>query len=119
MLAVATHGVNAQAVPRPALDSTQVLRSSSKSPGTAALISVVLPGGGHWYAKENNRGWIVAIVYFTGVAITYGGRTDTVGKIGGVAAVGAWTFGVVDGALAARRYNKRSGSAPSEVESLR
>lgn len=101
---------HAQAMPPSALDATDARQSSHKSPATAALIAAAFAGGGHWYAQENTRGWIVAIITITGVAITMGGRTDTVGKIAGVAAVGGWTFGVVDGALAAKRYNARHGS---------
>lgn len=110
MLLACVLDLQGQQVPPNALDTTPVSHATHKSPATAALIAAVLPGAGHWYAKENNRGWLVAAVYFTGFLVTYSGRTDDVGKVGGVALVGAWTFAVIDGALAAKRYNRRSSA---------
>ena len=76
-----------------------------KSSTTAGVIGLVLPGAGHWYAKENGRGWAVAAVYWSGVALAAGGRTDAVGKVGGVMLVGALGVSVIDGARAAGRHN--------------
>jgi hypothetical protein len=80
-----------------------------KSPTVAGLLGLVLPGAGHWYAKENGRGWAVAAVYWSGVALVAGGRTDAVGKVGGVMLLGALGVSVIDGARAAGRHNVRVG----------
>lgn len=66
-----------------------------------------MPGVGHLYAEDINRGWLVMAIYWTGVAITHNGRTDTVGKVGGAMLLGGLVFSVVDAGNAARRYNAR------------
>ncbi|MFN8668692.1 MAG: hypothetical protein U0164_16045 [Gemmatimonadaceae bacterium] len=94
-----------------------------KSPQAAAALGM-MPGVGHIYAGEINRGWLLMAAYWTGYFIIRGGRTDTVGKVGGVMVVGGWLFGVVDGANAARRTNARlrrlrATTAPSDTTSAR
>ncbi|HEX4935673.1 MAG TPA: hypothetical protein VFV33_20980 [Gemmatimonadaceae bacterium] len=102
-LVIATRGA-ASAATR---DTARVADDSAgKSPGIAALLGFV-PGAGHWYAGEVNRGWLIAATYWTGVALSHGGRTDAVGKVGGVLVVGGLLAGIVDGAGAARRHNDR------------
>lgn len=92
-----------------------------KSPVAAAGLGLVLPGAGHWYAGERGRGTLVAAVYWTGVALTAGGRTDRVGHVGGVALLGALGVGVVDGARAAGRWNRRRVTAalPTAPDTLK
>lgn len=94
-----------------------------KSPQAAAALGM-MPGVGHIYAGEINRGWLLLAAYWTGYLMIRGGRTDTVGKVGGVMVVGGWLFGVVDGANAARRTNVRlrrlrATTAPSDTASAR
>lgn len=101
------------AVPPPAL----------KSPQAAAALGM-MPGVGHLYAGEVNRGWLLMAAYWTGYFMMRGGRTDTVGKVGGVVVVGGWLFGVVDGANAARRTNarlrrSRATGVPSDTAAAR
>ncbi len=99
--------VQAQRVATTSLDSTRAeIPSKNKSPQAAALLGFA-PGVGHLYAGEVNRGWLIGAIYWTGVAMTHNGRTDGVGKVGGVLLVGGLIAGVVDGANAARRYNAR------------
>ena len=85
---------------------------AQKSPAAAALLGLVLPGAGHWYAGEPGRGFVVAAVYWSGVAVVAGGRTDRVGHIGGAAVIGALGASVIDGVLAVRRHNARLGVTP-------
>lgn len=92
-----------------ALDSARAATDTlkKKSPQVAAALGF-FPGAGHWYAGEVNRGWLIATVYFTAVAIGgTGRRTDAVGKVAGVAMVGGLVAGIVDGSNAARRTNDR------------
>lgn len=100
--------VEAQHVATTSLDSARgATPSEHKSPQVAALLGFV-PGVGHLYAGEINRGWLIGAIYWTGVAMGgTGRRTDGVGKAGGVLLVGGLIAGVVDGAYAARRYNAR------------
>lgn len=78
-----------------------------KSPQVAAALGF-FPGAGHWYAGEINRGWLIATVYFTAVAIGGNGRrTDAWGKVAGVTMIGGLVAGIVDGSNAARRTNDR------------
>lgn len=79
-----------------------------KSPALAAGAGLVVPGSGHWYAGEAGRGTLIAIVYWSGVAVVAGGRTDRVGHIGGAALLGALGVSVIDGARAAARFNQRT-----------
>jgi len=87
-----------------------------KSPTRAALLGFVLPGAGHWYAGEAGRGTAIAAVYWTGVAIVAGGRTDRTGQVGGLLLLGALGTSVIDGAHAARRWNSRVhvGARPAD-----
>jgi len=78
-----------------------------KSVMIALLAGSTLPGSAHWYAGESNRGWLVAAIYWTGVAISFNGRTDRTGKIGGAAFLGAYGFSIIDGIGAVQRYNRR------------
>lgn len=80
-----------------------------KSPAAAALFGLVLPGAGHWNAGEPGRGFVIAAVYWSGVAVVAGGRTDTIGHIGGAALIGALGASVIDGVLAVGRHNTRLG----------
>lgn len=105
-----------------AQDSIRVLPQSAhagneaaparKSPAGAAVLGLVLPGAGHWYAGEPGRGFVIAAVYWSGVAVVAGGRTDTVGHIGGAALIGALGASVIDGVLAVGRHNARIGVTP-------
>lgn len=80
---------------------------TKKSPQVAAALGF-FPGAGHWYAGEINRGWLLATVYFTAVAIGGNGRrTDAWGKVAGVTMIGGLVAGIVDGSNAARRTNDR------------
>ena len=89
-----------------------------KSPALAGLLGLILPGAGHWYAGEK-RGWIATAAYAAGILVMgHMGNTDARGKVGGAMALGALGFGTIDGALAARRFNrKRARQGPTHEES--
>ncbi|MCC6928721.1 MAG: hypothetical protein IT359_07000 [Gemmatimonadaceae bacterium] len=107
-----------RAAPAPAPGAPPDAAPQRKSPGVAAALGMV-PGVGHLYAGEVNRGWLLMAAYWTGYLMVRGGRTDTVGKVGGVVVVGGWLFSVVDGANAARRYNARAQGGAATPSSPR
>jgi hypothetical protein len=121
--AVVAGQAHAQAMPAAVPDdSTQpafvaVLRDSTqpaharKSPVGAATLGLVVAGSGHWYAGERGRGTLVALVYLAGALTVQGGRTDQVRLIGGTVQLGALGFSIIDGARAARRFNRRQVAA--------
>jgi hypothetical protein len=113
-------GQRAAAAGAPGDSARPVPAQERKSPAAAAVIGLVLPGAGHWYAGERGRGALVAAAYGAGVALVAGGRTDRVGHVGGVLALGALGVNVVDGARAAKRFNARRAPAspPAPNESL-
>lgn len=107
LLAVA-RPTSAQRVARAPLDSARLAADSlrERSPTVAGLLGL-LPGVGHLYAGETTRGWLLMAVYTTGYAVVHGGRTDRVGKVGGVLAVGAFLTSLIDAPRAARARNGR------------
>lgn len=99
--------LHAQRAEVSSLDSARAATpAKEKSPATATVLGFV-PGVGHLYAEDINRGWLIMAVYWTGVAITHNGRTDAVGKVGGAMLVGGLVYSVVDAGRAARRHNAR------------
>lgn len=79
-----------------------------RSPLLAGTLGFVIPGGGHVYAGESGRGWLVLGVTFVGAyfALT-DGTPRAAATVGSAAFVGGWIFSVVDGTLAAGRHNRR------------
>lgn len=96
----------------PGTNDTVLDARTTKSPLAAAALSMIFPGAGHVYAGKQRRGLLVAAVYWTGVAIIQNGRHDRVGKIGGTMFLGAWGFGMIDGARAASEWNRRDAITP-------
>ncbi len=94
-----------------AADTGAIAPSSPKSPGIAGVASVFLPGSGHIYAGEGGRGLAVMAIYFVAVPFVMSGRTDGLGKVAGVIAIGSYFFGIIDSVNAAHRYNARIASA--------
>lgn len=96
--------------------------AQEKSPGTATAFSVVIPGGGQFYAGETGKG--AAILLGTGTALATGVAVakrepyfgcpspcwefDTAPLAIGAGVAGAiWLYGIVDAPSAARRANRR------------
>lgn len=86
----------------------QQSNQSPKDPTTATLISVVLTGGGHFYAGDNKTG---AILLGIGVgAPLIGASASNIENftplyLGLAASLGAWVYGIATSADAAREYN--------------
>jgi hypothetical protein len=110
VLVLPVRTVQAQRMPASAFTATEPTQASpkTKSPQIAAVLGMMLPGSGHWYAEEHGRGWLIAALYWTGVALVHGGRTDELGVVGGVLVLGGWGYAIADGASAATRYNRRT-----------
>lgn len=77
-----------------------------KSPGTATLISVLVPGGGQIWTGETGRG-VMLLLAGPGALIVGCGVLQSPGLCVGALLVdlAAWGFGIVDAASSARRMN--------------
>lgn len=99
----------------------------AKDPGTATLLSAIVPGAGQLYSGALNRGLvmlggaygslIIGAVLSSGPQIDYvEGGFPTVSDgtrvpfyLGALAATGIWIYGIVDAAPTARRMNAARG----------
>lgn len=98
-----------------------------KDPGTATLLSVVVPGGGQLYAGDTKRGLTLLGVGMGGLAL---GTAMTVGSAdvdcdddfdceddtnylpmaaGYLVFLGSWVYGIIDADDSAQRMNTRRG----------
>lgn len=86
-----------------------------KSPGTATVISVVVPGGGQMYADELGRGLaILGIAWGAPIAGAISGSST--GVLAGVAvSLASWVYGIVDAPRAVRRYNAGLGTRTASM----
>ena len=96
---------------------------SPKDPTTAMLFSLVLAGGGHFYAGEGETGVGLLLIDLAGWVLyvkgvqdsgcnAYGGNCyNTRGQqmLGFGLVIGSTLYGVIDGAAAARRHNEKHG----------
>lgn len=81
---------------------------SHRYPIIAGTLGFIIPGAGHFYASEPGRGVTVLAVTMVGAFFALSDGTPTaIAAVGSVAYVGGWAFSVVDGSLAAHRYNLR------------
>jgi hypothetical protein len=79
----------------------------------AGSLGFVIPGLGHAYAGETKRGLIVFGVTMAGAfAALSDGMPNGASVPGSLVMLGGWTFSVVDGVLAARRFNRRRATQP-------
>lgn len=82
-------------------------RPRPREPGIAFAAAMVLPGAGHFYAHENNRGWAHLIIHAATAPVVYSGRTDRTGKIVGAIFLANYVLNLVDAPGAVKRYNRR------------
>jgi hypothetical protein len=97
-----------------------------KDPGTGTIIGAVFPGGGQYYAGETGKGLVITGIAFAAPIVGALMTTDdilnctslecTVDKgtmlplwVGAGVGLGAWLYGIIDAAPAARRANERNG----------
>ena len=81
---------------------------SHRYPVIAGTLGFIVPGAGHFYASEPGRGVTVLAGTMVGAFFALSdGTPNLIAVVGSVAYVGGWTFSVVDGSLAAHRYNLR------------
>lgn len=87
-----------------------------KDPGTATLVSVLMPGAGHLYAGETGKGLGVMAVSAGSIGAGYyfsscPGAQDSCGQTPLYIGVGLhlanWIWSIVDAGDAARRHNRR------------
>ena len=92
----------------------QQARPSFKTTGTAVLFSVLIPGGGHFYAGESGKAVALIAIGFGSVVAgaVISGSADmgrdpfTIGVIG---YLGTRVYGIADSIKAVRRANERNG----------
>ena len=88
--------------------SVHIATGPARSPLVAGALGFIVPGSGHFYAGEARRGWAVLGITMVGAFFARSdGTPRAVATAGSVLFVGGWTFSVVDGSLAASRYNRR------------
>ena len=92
-----------------------------KDPGTATLFSVLLTGGGQFYAGETKKGAVLLGLglgsFIAGAALStsscdyYDGCSTNAAPlaIGALAYLGTWIYGIADAGAAARRQNAAHG----------
>ncbi len=91
-----------------------------KDPGTATLFSVLLTGGGHFYAGDTKKGAVllgvgvgslIAAAAATGASCNgYSCSSSTAPLLlGSLAYLGTWVYGIADSGNAARRHNAAVG----------
>ncbi len=112
-------------------------KTSAKKPkdeGTATLLSVLITGGGQFYAEETNKG--LALLLIGGGSLAAGTilgsaipkKTDlgfgiTVNEynwtffwLGTAVYLGTWIYGIADAPKAIRRYNEKYGFSLNDIK---
>jgi hypothetical protein len=104
----------------------------AKDPGTATLIAVIVPGGGHMYSGETSRGLMLFGVGVGGVIVGTAATLSSTGVtcsefscrddtnyfpllLGYGAYLGSWIYGIVDAGNSAHRMNAARGLAALPV----
>lgn len=107
-------------------------RDGYKEPGTAMLIGVAIPGGGHFYTGETKRGLTLLGIglggMFVGTAMTAGSISASCSgfscqddtnylpmAVGYLAFFGSWIYGILDADDSARRMNARRGLSSATI----
>lgn len=86
-----------------------------KSPGTAMLLSILIPGGGQYYNGDYIKGGIMtgawvggAVMMFSGAGYYYYGGSGLV-TAGSLIVVGSYVWSVIDAPMGANKYNNSLG----------
>lgn len=105
-----------------------------KDEGTATLLSVLITGGGQFYAEETNKGLALLLIgggslvvgAILGSAIPkktdlgYGITTEEYNStffwLGTAVYLGTWIYGIADAPKAVRRYNQKYGFSLNNVK---
>ncbi|HEU0302715.1 MAG TPA: hypothetical protein VFR37_24855 [Longimicrobium sp.] len=113
----------------PAL-AQQAPQPGYKDPGTAMLVGVLVPGGGHMYAGETQKGLMLLGVGLGGLVLGTAMTSSSAGiscdedvisceddtnylpmAVGYLAWLGSWIYGIVDADDSAHRMNAQRGLA--------
>ena len=98
---------------RDTLTTRQIMQY--KDPGTATLVSVLMPGAGHLYASETGKGLGVMAVSVGSIGAGYyfsscPGAQDSCGQTPLYIGIGVhfanWIWSIIDAGDAARRHNR-------------
>jgi hypothetical protein len=97
--------------------SAQQRAQGFKDPGTATILSVVIPGGGQFYSGETGKGAVILGVGMGGLiagSVIAAGSAETSTApllLGSLAYLGAWVYGIADASASAQRMNTKNGVA--------
>jgi hypothetical protein len=107
----------------------QAVGPGYKDPGTAMIVSVLIPGGGQLYTGETGRGLTIMGVGLGGLVLGVAATTSSVGiscdddfdceddtnylpmAAGYLAYFGSWIYGIIDADDSAGRMNTKRGLA--------
>lgn len=96
------------------LPAETVALASEKDPTIGLLLSILVTGGGHFYAGETTKGLILLGIgvgaYVAGAALSDSDNLTPL-YLGAVVSLGAWVYGIIDGMKAVERYNAANGFA--------
>lgn len=88
-----------------------------KDPGTATLLSVVIPGGGQLYSGDMRKGLTLLAVGVGAPTVALVVATSTPDHsvaplaLASLASLGAWVYGIADASSSAKRMNTKHGLA--------
>lgn len=97
--------------------SAQQRPQGFKDPGTATILSVVIPGGGQFYSGETGKGAMILGVGMGGLIVgsaltaSSSDANATPFLLGTLAYLGAWVYGIADASSSAQRMNTKHGVA--------
>lgn len=112
--------------------SAQQHPAGFRDPSTSTIISVLVPGGGHFYSGETTKGAIILGTGVAGLVLGTALTTESVGcdedlncdtdasflpmAAGYLVYLGSWVYGIMDASDSADRMNARRGMAIGSVE---
>ncbi len=93
-----------------------------KDPNTATLLSVLITGGGQFWAGDTGRGLLLFGVgngaVLGGCLITANTGSSGLCAAGALVWLGTWVYGIVDAAPTARRMNQQRGAVAVSLRPL-
>lgn len=108
--------IPAQQLPDSVVARPELSPIELKSGTTATLLSLPLPGLGHFYAEEYGTGLVLATLFAGGIALGRARDGSTTGTVAGLVWLGSGWYAVFDAHSAAGRYNRAHAARKSAVQ---